>query len=155
MAGDSFNGRANVMSGQGRSNEARASSLKRPPPRMSQFGKRDTGPEKLLRKELRRVRVKYRTYPRLPGTPDLVLQDRQLIVFVHGCFWHGCPIHYRGPKSKPLYWKRKLETNQNRHRLAVSRLRRAGWHVFTVWECDIRRSPGAVVRRVLNQTTSK
>jgi DNA mismatch endonuclease (patch repair protein) len=51
---------------------------------------RDTGPEMLLRKELRARGLRYQTHAReLPGRPDLVFAEARTVVFCDGDFWHG------------------------------------------------------------------
>jgi DNA mismatch endonuclease, patch repair protein len=115
---------------------------------MSRFRKTDSGPELALRRALTHAQVRFETYPKLPGSPDVVLADARIVVFVQGCFWHGCPTHYRAPRTKPGYWSQKLESNKSRDRAASRRLRNLGWHVATVWECSLKRNPNAVVRRL-------
>src|SRR5271157_1020086 len=52
----------------------------------------------------------------LPGAPDYYSKKNRVAVFVHGCFWHGCPAHYREPKSNVAYWREKIERNRARDR---------------------------------------
>jgi len=115
---------------------------------MSRFRKTDSGPELALRKALAHAQVHFDTYPKLPGSPDIILDDARIVVFVHGCFWHGCPTHHRAPRSKMDYWSRKLERNKSRDRAATRRLRTLGWHVATVWECSLKKNPDAVATRI-------
>src|SRR5205823_4622097 len=91
---------------------------------------------------------RFQTYSKLPGTPDIVLRDANVAVFVHGCFWHGCPRHYRLPKRNHQYWIPKLERNQARDRANTRALRRLGWSVVTTWECAVKKDVGRVCRRV-------
>jgi DNA mismatch endonuclease (patch repair protein) len=78
-----------------------------------------------------------RGYP-LPGKPDFVFARHKVVVFVDGCFWHGCPQCYRPPKSNQRYWRRKIIRNRQRD-LSVNRLLRAqGWKVIRLWECKLR-----------------
>lgn len=74
-----------------------------------------------------------RNVPDLPGRPDLYLPASRLAVFVHGCFWHGCRLHYREPKSNVEFWRGKVERNRERDRLQARRLRRLGIRTMTVW----------------------
>lgn len=74
----------------------------------------------------------------LPGKPDLVFPRLKRIIDVRGCYWHqhsGC-IDSHIPKSRVEYWKPKLTTNQRRDEENVSRLRKLGWRVYVVWECE-------------------
>jgi DNA mismatch endonuclease (patch repair protein) len=66
-------------------------------------------------------------------------------VFVDGCFWHGCPTHFRPPSTNADYWLQKIERNRARDVDTDSRLRDAGWIVLRVWEHE---HPDAAVRRV-------
>jgi DNA mismatch endonuclease (patch repair protein) len=74
---------------------------------------------------------------------------------VHGCFWHQhkCPNGQRRPKSKKDFWKRKLDGNIRRDRRQISALRRLGWDVLVIWECDTRprrlKRMVSVIRRFL------
>lgn len=75
--------------------------------------------------------------------PRLYYQDTpQVIVFVHGCFWHGCPLHYREPASNQSYWLPKIKANMERDKSDRIRARSLGFSVHTVWEHDAR--PGSV-----------
>lgn len=78
----------------------------------------------------------------LPGRPDIVFRSRQKVVFVHGCFWHQhrarkCPSMHV-PKSRLEYWMPKLARNIHRDRQHLRTLRRAGWSVLVVWECELK-----------------
>jgi DNA mismatch endonuclease, patch repair protein len=106
---------------------------------MSRIRCSDTRPEMPVRRLLHRLGYRYALHRRdLPGVPDLVFPSRRKIVFIQGCFWHqhkGC-IDGRIPKSRVSYWKPKLLRNVERDRLNISKLRRGGWKVMLVWECD-------------------
>lgn len=74
----------------------------------------------------------------LPGAPDLVFPGRKKVIFVHGCFWHahkGCKVANQ-PKSRSSFWTNKFEGNVRRDRLNQRRLRRSGWDICTIWECE-------------------
>jgi DNA mismatch endonuclease (patch repair protein) len=74
----------------------------------------------------------------LPGKPDIVLPDLRSVIFVHGCFWHqhGPCADSRLPRSNLAYWLPKLAANKRRDERNTRRLRRAGWHVFVIWDCQ-------------------
>jgi len=82
----------------------------------------------------------------LPGRPDIVLPRRGIVIFVHGCFWHGCPRHGTIPKNNREFWSEKIEANRARDRRKSARLRRLGRRVLTVWEHD---EPESCLARVL------
>ena len=108
--------------------------------RMALVRSRDTQPELKVRKLLHAMGYRYRTHDgRLPGNPDIVFPRRRKIIFVHGCFWHrhkNCPLA-RMPKSRVAFWREKLEGNRRRDGRVAAVLRRAGWSVATVWECQL------------------
>ncbi|MGH7135925.1 MAG: hypothetical protein ACREHD_09310 [Pirellulales bacterium] len=74
----------------------------------------------------------------MPGVPDLVFPRLRKIINVNGCFWHlhGCP-RCRVPTSRRVYWEKKLARNVARDHRNRRRLRRHGWHVMTIWECQL------------------
>jgi len=101
---------------------------------------RNTTPELTVRRYLHGRGLRYRVHAcDLPGRPDIVIRRLHIAVFIHGCFWHqhpGCPAAAM-PKSNRAFWRRKLLGNRERDRRTVARLRRAGWRVFTLWECAL------------------
>lgn len=110
---------------------------------------KDTGPERAVRSILHRLGLRFRLHQRgLPGTPDIVLKRHKVVVFVHGCFWHhhDCP---RGklPSTRTDFWVPKLQRNAERDKANAALLRRLGWRVLTVWECELR-EPRKLVRRL-------
>jgi DNA mismatch endonuclease (patch repair protein) len=76
---------------------------------------------------------------RLAGKPDFVFPKQKLIVFVDGCYWHGHNCRTRKPGSNDEYWKAKIFSNKKRDRFVTSELRRNGWKVIRIWECEIRK----------------
>jgi DNA mismatch endonuclease, patch repair protein len=112
---------------------------------------RDTGPELSLRKALWREGVRgYRVNMKgLPGSPDMVFTRQQLAIFVHGCFWHRCPMcQMNAPKTHVDFWSKKFERNEKRDIKALDDLHILGWHTLVVWECEIRDDLDGVVQRV-------
>ncbi|WP_082405973.1 very short patch repair endonuclease [Achromobacter xylosoxidans] len=97
---------------------------------------------------LRRARlIGWRRHLKIVGAPDFAFPAARVAVMVHGCFWHGCPRHYRSPTSNAAYWSAKIARNIARDRLVRARLRRDGWSVLTFWEHDLKRED-VVVRRL-------
>lgn len=96
--------------------------------------------ELTLLKFLRRTGITgwRRKYP-LPGKPDFVFPAKRVAVFVDGCFWHGCPSHYRRPKSRQEFWDAKIKANMARDHLVRQQLVARGWTVLRVWEHEFRR----------------
>jgi DNA mismatch endonuclease (patch repair protein) len=102
---------------------------------------RDTGPELVVRRLLRRLGARYRLDRRdLPGRPDIVLAGRKLVILVHGCFWHGhdCARGSRVPKANRAYWTGKIGRNRARDIETRAKLEALGWRVETVWECELK-----------------
>lgn len=96
-------------------------------------GNKDT--ELKLAEIFRRHRIiGWRRHQNILGRPDFVFRSQRVIVFVDGCFWHGCPKHGRKPDSNRGYWLPKLERNKRRDREISKRLRIAGWKVVRLWE---------------------
>jgi len=100
---------------------------------------RDTGAEKTVRSIVHRLGYRYSLRRHdLPGTPDLVFVGRRKVIFVHGCFWHGHVCRYgRLPKSRLSYWRPKIAVNKARDRKQTIRLRKEGWPVMIVWQCQL------------------
>jgi len=108
--------------------------------RMSLIRNRDTKPELLVRQLLFKSGYRYRLHRSdLPGRPDLVFSGWKKVIFVHGCFWHRHPkcSLARLPKSRLSFWLPKLTNNRRRDLRNLRDLRRLGWTVKVVWECEI------------------
>jgi len=84
----------------------------------------------------------------LPGKPDFVFEDARLVVFLDGCYWHGCPRCYRAPTSNMGYWSQKFARNKARDRKVGRLLREDGWRVVRIWEHEIESSPAKVVEKI-------
>ena len=116
---------------------------------MSRIRSKDTGPERAVRSLLHSLGFRFRLHRKdLPGTPDIVLPGRAAVVFVHGCFWHGhaCKVD-KMPKSRTDYWGPKIEANRGRDLRKAAKLRRLGWKVVTVYECELK-LPERLARRL-------
>ena len=106
---------------------------------MASIRSKDTTPELRVRSLVHTMGYRYRLHVRtLPGAPDLVFPRRRKVIFVHGCFWHrhrckrGRPV----PKTRSDYWLPKLEGNRLRDLQHRRQLRKLGWNVMIVWECQ-------------------
>ncbi|MRJ75460.1 DNA mismatch endonuclease Vsr [Aeromicrobium sp. SMF47] len=111
---------------------------------------RDTKPELAVRRLLHaqglRYRVNVRPLPEVRRTGDVVFTKKRLVVFIDGCFWHGCPEHYTAPRSSTEYWGAKVRDNMERDADTNARLRAAGWVVLRFWEHE---DPSAVSAAVV------
>lgn len=108
---------------------------------MSRIRGKDTAPEMVVRRLVHRMGYRYRLHVRyLPGCPDLVFPTKKAVLFVHGCFWHrhACKLGRPVPATRRTFWKTKLEANKQRDIRHRRVLRRLGWKVLTVWECQTR-----------------
>lgn len=107
---------------------------------MSRIKGKDTKPELIVRSLLHRMGYRFRLHRKdLPGKPDIVLPKYRTVIFVHGCFWHrhkGCKYAYK-PKSRVDFWQKKFKENVERDSKKQANLKKAGWKVITIWECEI------------------
>jgi DNA mismatch endonuclease, patch repair protein len=87
----------------------------------------------------------------LTGKPDFVFRRERVVVFVDGCFWHGCPKpkHAPQPKTRAEWWETKLARNKSRDLEVTKALRKLGWKVLRIWECDLPRKHWRRVARRL------
>lgn len=108
---------------------------------MSRIRSMNTKPELLVRKFLFSQGFRYRLHDKkLPSRPDIKLSKYKCLIFVHGCFWHGhanCK-NYVMPKTNKKFWYGKIETNIKRDKKNLRELKRAGWKIIVVWECQLK-----------------
>jgi DNA mismatch endonuclease (patch repair protein) len=109
---------------------------------MSKIRGKNTNPERIVRAMLHRAGYRFSLHRKdLPGKPDIVLRKYKSVVFVHGCFWHrhkNCKIASM-PKSNVAFWQAKFDrnvANDQKHRRALKKL---GWNVIVVWECELKK----------------
>lgn len=106
---------------------------------MSQIRCKNTEPEMLVRSIVHRMGYRYSLHRKdLPGHPDLVFAPRRKIIFVHGCFWHmhKCPYGRVVPATNTKFWQSKRQGNAERDKRNLRKLRRDGWRVLVIWECQ-------------------
>ena len=115
---------------------------------MSRIRSKDTSPELHVRSALSRAGYRFRLHRGdLPGKPDLILKKYKAVVFVHGCFWH----HHKGckranlPKTNRKYWLPKIDRNAVRDEENRKALKKMGWKVIIVWECQTK-NPEVILR---------
>lgn len=105
---------------------------------MSHIHSKDTKPELIVRKFLFARGYRYRkNCRRLPGTPDIVMRKYGVVIFIHGCFWHGHEDSHI-PKTNTEFWRRKIERNKKRDADNKEKLKQMGWSVMTIWECQLK-----------------
>ncbi len=104
-----------------------------------------------VRRALTALGLRYRLHRKdLPGSPDIVMAGRRLVVFVHGCFWHGhdCRRGDRPPKANASYWSAKIARNRARDERVQAELQTLGWRSEVIWECELKDT--AVLRERLS-----
>jgi DNA mismatch endonuclease, patch repair protein len=109
---------------------------------MAAIRSKDTKPEMLVRRIVRRLGFRYRLHIKdLPGKPDLVFTGMRKVIFVHGCFWHRHRCRYGRvtPKTNAAFWKKKRMGNASRDRRNLIGLRQAGWRTLVLWECWVKK----------------
>lgn len=107
---------------------------------MSKVPQKGTKPEYIVRKFLFSNGLRYRVnVKKLPGSPDIVLSKYKIVIFVHGCFWHGHSCKYAAlPTTNYAFWYNKIEKNKERDTIKNSLLEEMGWNVIIVWQCELK-----------------
>lgn len=121
---------------------------------MSRIRGKHTKPEIRLRSLLHRSGLRFRVHSdRLPGKPDIILPKYKSVVFVNGCFWHrheGCR-YCATPKTRADFWEKKFSDTVERDHRAKRLLKEAGWRVFVVWECELKRDAEQTAKELATQ----
>jgi len=115
---------------------------------MSRIRGKNTKMEISFAKKLKSYGIKFRKYPKIlkKGNPDFLID--KIAVFIDGCFWHKCPLHYREPKSKRKYWLPKIEENVKRDRIVNRSLKKMGYKVVRFWEHEIKKNPDRCINKI-------
>ncbi len=120
---------------------------------MAAIKSKNTKPELFVRKLLFSLGYRFRLHRSdLPGKPDIILKKYNTAVFVHGCFWHqhqGCK-RSNIPKSNLKYWTNKLSRNVQRDKENKRMLKKAGWKIFIIWECECK-MPDKLTAKLVKQ----
>jgi DNA mismatch endonuclease (patch repair protein) len=93
--------------------------------------------------------IGWRRHLKLPGKPDFTFRKERLMVFVDGCFWHGCPKCYRVPKENRKFWEEKISRNRKRDRKVNRELQNRGWRILRIAEHSLRKKTDPVFFRAL------
>lgn len=121
---------------------------------MSRIRGKNTKPEELVRKYLFSQGFRYRKNDaRLPRKPDIVLPKYKTVIFVNGCFWHaheGCR-YFVWPKNNADFWKKKIESNVERDGKNYQLLKKLGWNVLIIWECELKKDSFSKTMSILEQ----
>jgi DNA mismatch endonuclease (patch repair protein) len=117
---------------------------------MAAIHSKGTRPEMAVQKIIRSLGYRFGTNNvKLPGKPDLVFRSRRKVIFVHGCFWHrhkGCG-RSSTPATRSEFWQSKFSSNVTRDRRVGRELKKLGWAVLVVWQCELR-NPGKLMERL-------
>ena len=104
---------------------------------MSRIRSKWTKNEKKIHNFLKGHKIKHTMHPKLPGNPDAFFPESNAVLFIDGCFWHGCPTHGHYPKSNKKYWHPKLKRNILRDKKYNEKLKKLGYKVVRVWEHEV------------------
>jgi len=101
---------------------------------------KNTRPELLIRKALHARGFRFRLHRKdLPGNPDIVLSRYKVLIFVHGCFWHGHRCHLsKIPQTRTAFWLAKISGNITRDQLHQTQLLASEWRYAVIWECALK-----------------
>lgn len=111
--------------------------------------------EKRFRALLVQARIRGWTLnpPGLPGKPDFLFRERKVVVFLDGCYWHGCPrCGHVGEVNKP-YWSAKIQGNRDRDQRNTRQLEDEGYTVLRFWEHELAESPALCLEAVRTAIT--
>lgn len=123
---------------------------------MSRIRGKDTSPEMKIRKLLFSKGIRgYRITSKLPGKPDIVFPRKRVAVFIDGCFWHKCPVHFQEPETRKEFWMGKINRNVERDQIINQKLEEAGWKVIRIWEHQVRENSELVVDEIIECLNSE
>ncbi|MGF7534725.1 very short patch repair endonuclease [Bacillus mexicanus] len=99
---------------------------------------KNTKIEKVVSKEIWRRGIRFRKNVKdLKGKPDIAIKKYKIVIFIDSCFWHGCPLHGRIPKSNVEFWNNKIKRNIERDKSINQHYTRKGWNILRIWEHDL------------------
>lgn len=112
---------------------------------------KDTLLETEFRKRLSRAGLKFgKNAIRFPGKPDIIFRKKKLVVFLDGCFWHGCKKHFKIPKTNSFFWRSKIGKNMQRDIKINKFYKNMGWKVLRFWQHDIEKKPDILIGKIYN-----
>lgn len=105
---------------------------------MSAIRGKGTKIEDAVARELFKNGIRFRRNVKdLPGTPDIAIKKYKIAIFLDSCFWHGCPEHFKMPKSNKAFWANKIEKNIVRDSKIDQYYTENNWHLVRIWEHDL------------------
>lgn len=105
---------------------------------MSRIRSKWTKPEIKVHNILKGNKIKHKMHPKIKGSPDIILKDKKVAIFIHGCFWHKCSKCYKEPMSNKKYWLPKIEKNVKRDKINKKMLKKQGYETFIIWEHELK-----------------
>lgn len=87
----------------------------------------------------------------LKGKPDFVFASERLVIFVDGCFWHGCPRCGHVPTRNSAYWSEKLRRNKVRDENTTKILLKERYRVLRFWEHELKDDLAKCVTRITSR----
>lgn len=123
---------------------------------MQNIRSKNTLPEKLVMRVLRKRRVYFSTHANdIEGKPDIVFRKKKIVVFIDSDFWHCHPKRFIKPKTNVKYWKAKIKHNKKRDKEVNHQLRKAGWKVIRLWEYDIKHHFNSAINKIFKAIPNK
>lgn len=121
---------------------------------MSHIKSQNTSIELMVRRYLFALGYRYRVnYKALPGKPDIVFTKKKVVIFIHGCYWHGhdCGSRYaHSSKSNKAYWGPKIQRTQQRDQEHIEKIEAVGWRVIVLWECQLKNHFNQTITNLVN-----
>ena len=117
---------------------------------MSRIRSKWTVQEVKIHNYLKGNKIKHKMHPRLIGKPDILLTNTNVVVFLHGCFWHKCPKCYKEPKSRKDYWLPKIDNNVKRDKKYARILKLEGYKVLKLWEHEVKKDFNKALKKIIS-----
>jgi len=108
---------------------------------MSKIRGKETKPEIKIKKYLenRGFIYQHNAY----GKPDFINLRNKIVLFVDGCFWHKCHLHFALPETNKIFWKNKINKNILHDKEVTLNYKNSGWEVIRIWEHKLIKVPPA------------
>ncbi|MFB7893499.1 very short patch repair endonuclease [Microbacterium sp. NPDC056044] len=117
---------------------------------------RDTRAELAVRRLVHAAGLRYLVNARpeadLRRTADILFRGSKVAVFIDGCYWHGCPDHFKPPATNVAYWSAKIARNHERDLDTTARLEARGWRVLRIWEHE---DPEVAAKQISSAVTQR
>ena len=118
---------------------------------MASIGPKNTKLEDKVLKKLWSRGIRYRRNTKgLMGKPDIAIKKYKVVIFIDSCFWHGCEIHGRIPKSRVEFWTNKINQNKQRDNEVTRYYIKNNWNILRIWEHEINQNLDQVVNEIVD-----